>query len=222
MRGILIISKDTNGLESIQSALRKENFRVLICAPEDDSLIDAAAEMTPEVLVVDCRSDPQCAAWAKRLIISECNLNEIQIIALYHLNDIKRIKWEWIDEFIIEPFNGDELIARLRFLFWKTKRIGSDQVIQIDSLAIDLKNYEVTVNGQPIELTYKEYELLRFLATHRGRVFTREALLDHVWGYDYYGGTRTVDVHIRRLRSKMSPHCDQLIETVRNVGYRFA
>lgn len=221
MRGILIITNDVDGLTAIQSALVRESFKVAVCPPEEDVVIESAAEMTPEILIVDCRTDLQSAVWAKRLIVSECSLNEIQVIALSSPQMIVQMEWKGVDEFILEPFNADELIARIRFLFWKTKRVGSNQVIDIDNLVIDLKNYDVMVNGEPIELTYKEYELLRFLATHRGRVFTREALLDHVWGYDYYGGTRTVDVHIRRLRSKMSPHADYLIETVRNVGYRF-
>ena len=86
---------------------------------------------------------------------------------------------------------------------------------------MDLVNYTVHVAGRHVELTYKEYELLRFLATNRDRVFTRETLLNKVWGYDFYGGARTVDVHIRRLRSKIEDRHNVFIETVRNVGYRF-
>ena len=88
-------------------------------------------------------------------------------------------------------------------------------------LVLDLGNYKVFVAGQLVTLTYKEYELLRFLAQNKDKVFTREALLNRVWGYDYYGGARTVDVHIRRLRSKLEDNEHTFIETVRNVGYRF-
>ena len=87
-------------------------------------------------------------------------------------------------------------------------------------LVIDLERYTVTVDGEVVDLTYKEYELLRFLATNPGKPFTREALLNQVWGYDYYGGSRTVDVHIRRIRAKIERH-EPFIETLRNVGYRF-
>ena len=89
------------------------------------------------------------------------------------------------------------------------------------ALVIDLASYKVFLDGSPVELTYKEYELLRFLASHPDRVFRREALLDKVWGYDFYGGARTVDVHIRRLRSKLEHGGHTFIETVRSVGYRF-
>jgi DNA-binding response OmpR family regulator len=93
--------------------------------------------------------------------------------------------------------------------------------VKAGALVMNLASYQVSVSGQQIELTYKEYELLRFLLTHRGRVFSRDALLRHVWGEEYLGGTRTVDVHIRRLRAKIGTEFDELIQTVRNVGYKF-
>jgi DNA-binding response OmpR family regulator len=99
--------------------------------------------------------------------------------------------------------------------------VDAEQLIKVGELVVDQANYAVYIAGQPLELTFKEYELLRFLATHRGRVFTREALLNQVWGYDYYGGNRTVDVHIRRIRAKLGTPYEDLVETVRNVGYRF-
>ncbi|MBI3910664.1 MAG: response regulator transcription factor [Armatimonadetes bacterium] len=126
-----------------------------------------------------------------------------------------------LDDFLILPSSADELLARIRLLLWKTHRVDGADLIVAGDLVIDQANYSVQVSNQPLELTYKEYELLRFLATHRGRVFTREALLNQVWGYDYYGGTRTVDVHIRRIRAKLGPEYEDLVETVRNVGYRF-
>ena len=89
-------------------------------------------------------------------------------------------------------------------------------------LAIDTESYRVTAQGRPLDLTFKEFELLRFLASRAGRVFTRPALLREVWGYDFYGGTRTVDVHVRRLRAKLGPEHEHLIQTVRSVGYRAA
>jgi DNA-binding response OmpR family regulator len=99
---------------------------------------------------------------------------------------------------------------------------GDGTVIRLGVLAIDADTYRVTVAGRPLDLTFKEFELLRFLAQHPGRVFTRPSLLREVWGYDFYGGTRTVDVHVRRLRAKLGPEHEHLIETVRSVGYRAA
>ena len=98
---------------------------------------------------------------------------------------------------------------------------NSDELIRRDDLVIDLARIEVSVAGRPIVLAFREYELLKFLASNPGRVFTRDVLLDRVWGYDYFGGDRTVDVHIRRLRSKIEDSGHVFIETVRNIGYRF-
>jgi two-component system alkaline phosphatase synthesis response regulator PhoP len=95
-------------------------------------------------------------------------------------------------------------------------------LIKCGDLVIDIAKYEVSIGGKLLALTFKEYELLKFLAKNRGRVFTRETLLNEVWGYDYYGGDRTVDVHIRRLRSKIEDSTHTFIETVRNIGYKFS
>jgi DNA-binding response OmpR family regulator len=99
--------------------------------------------------------------------------------------------------------------------------VDTANVLRKDDLVLDLANYKVFVAEQPVSLTFKEFELLRFLMTNRGKVFTREALLNRVWGYEYFGGARTVDVHIRRLRAKIETGTTVYIETVRNVGYRF-
>ncbi len=125
------------------------------------------------------------------------------------------------DDFIVYPALTDEISARVRRVIWLKSGVESDNTLQAGELRIDLGNYKVFLSGKPIDLTYKEYELLRFLATNRDKVFTREALLNRVWGYDFYGGARTVDVHIRRLRSKIEERGQTFIETVRNVGYRF-
>ncbi|NVB81297.1 MAG: response regulator transcription factor [Kofleriaceae bacterium] len=117
------------------------------------------------------------------------------------------------------PIVPAELYARLRQLDWKSATFGSDEVIKIDDLLIDIAGYEARIAGRRIDLTHQEFELLRFLAQHRGRVFTRQALLERAWGYQYAGGTRTVDIHVRRVRSKLGV-TGELIETVRNVGYK--
>jgi two-component system, OmpR family, alkaline phosphatase synthesis response regulator PhoP len=126
-----------------------------------------------------------------------------------------------LDDFLLAPHNPRELLSRIQLLLWKNNRVDAEQLLKVGNLVIDLANYTVTIEGSPLEFTYKEYELLRFLVGHRGRVFTREALLNQVWGYDYYGGTRTVDVHIRRIRAKLGMPYEDMVETVRNVGYRF-
>ena len=124
------------------------------------------------------------------------------------------------DDFVLLPAVPAELYARLRQLDWKTARFGSDEVFKIDDLVIDVAGYEAHVGGRKLDLTHQEFELLRFLAQHRGRVFTREQLLERVWGYQYAGGSRTVDIHVRRVRAKLGHAAGSLIETVRHVGYK--
>ncbi|MBI2304701.1 MAG: response regulator transcription factor [Chloroflexi bacterium] len=126
-----------------------------------------------------------------------------------------------VDDFVVSPSSAVEIAARVRRIIRQQNVTdGKQDMIQCGDLVIDPTRYEVMVGQQPVSLTYKEYELLRFLATHPNKVFTRDALLNQVWGYDYYGGARTVDVHIRRLRSKLEDATHSFIETVRNVGYR--
>jgi len=125
------------------------------------------------------------------------------------------------DDFARRTGPTEELVARVRRALWKKHRVDSRNVLKVGDLVMDVANYTVQVGGRTVELTYKEYGLLRFLATNRDRVYTRETLLNKVWGYDFYGGARTVDVHIRRLRSKIEDRHHTFIETVRNVGYRF-
>jgi two-component system, OmpR family, alkaline phosphatase synthesis response regulator PhoP len=126
-----------------------------------------------------------------------------------------------VDELIVRPFGAPELRARIARARRQANGIAPDDIVRIGSLAIDLATYQVVVAGEPIDFTYMEYELLKFLATHPNRVFSREALLSRVWGYDYYGGARTVDVHVRRVRAKLGAEHAQRIKTVRSVGYRF-
>jgi len=155
-------------------------------------------------------------------IAKDKELKNIPLIALVREEDIKGLDWTTgIDDFIFAKDTPYEIEARLKFIFWRFSKIDTKDTIKIDEMVINLANYEVSIKGEPIELTFKEYEMLKFLATHRGRVFTRDALLNQVWGYEYFGGTRTVDVHVRRLRSKLGAEYESLIETVRNVGYRF-
>lgn len=125
------------------------------------------------------------------------------------------------DELIVKPYGADELRARIGRARKQVNGINAQDVVQIGTLQIDLATYEVSIDGEAIDFTYMEYELLRFLATHPARVFTREALLSRVWGYEYFGGARTVDVHIRRVRAKLGTDHAHRVKTVRSVGYRF-
>jgi two-component system, OmpR family, alkaline phosphatase synthesis response regulator PhoP len=131
------------------------------------------------------------------------------------------LREDLFDDFCLAPFHPRELEARLAHLFWRTGRGTRPELVEYGPLVLNLETYQAAVGGRPLDLTYMEYELLKFLATHPGKVFTRETLLSRVWGYEYYGGARTVDVHIRRLRAKLGEEHASLISTVRSVGYRF-
>jgi DNA-binding response OmpR family regulator len=123
-------------------------------------------------------------------------------------------------ELIVTPFCAEELRARIARARRRVHPREESDVVRVGSLEINLATYQVAIGGEPVDFAYMEYELLKFLATHPGRVFSREALLSRVWGYDYYGGARTVDVHIRRVRAKLGSEHGR-IQTVRSVGYRF-
>ncbi|HEU5001386.1 MAG TPA: response regulator transcription factor [Actinomycetota bacterium] len=125
------------------------------------------------------------------------------------------------DDYVEDPYSLAGLGARLRLVRWRSQRDTPD-MLRVRDLVVEPESYRAMLHGAPIELTYMEFELLRFLMANPGRVFTRENLLSRVWGYEYYGGVRTVDVHIRRLRAKLGDDHAKFIETVRGVGYRFS
>jgi DNA-binding response OmpR family regulator len=131
------------------------------------------------------------------------------------------LREDLFDDFCLAPVQPAELEARLKHLFWRTGSGTRPELIEYGKLVLNLETYQAAIENRPLDLTYMEYELLKFLATHPGKVFTRETLLSRVWGYEYYGGARTVDVHIRRLRAKLTEEHAHLIQTVRSVGYRF-
>ena len=128
---------------------------------------------------------------------------------------------ELFDDFILTPFRHQELEARLKHLFWSQGIDSRGEVLTHEDLVLNIETYQATISGRPLDLTFMEYELLKFLVSHPGKVFSRETLLSRVWGYDYFGGARTVDVHVRRLRSKLGEENAGLIQTVRSVGYSF-
>jgi DNA-binding response OmpR family regulator len=187
---------------------------------------DAAMRLEPEdgwagaIVIAD--EDPEgafalCRALRKRDLPLEPLL---LLITGSQLADLE-LREDLFDDFCLTPFHPRELEARLKHLFWRTGRGTRPELVEYGPLVLNLETYQAYVAGKPLDLTYMEYELLKFLATHPGKVFTRETLLSRVWGYEYYGGARTVDVHIRRLRAKLGEEHASLIQTVRSVGYRF-
>ena len=138
------------------------------------------------------------------------------VVQLGELDDRRDL----FDDFVITPFHPQELEARLQHVLWRAGRGDRPELVSYGPIALNVETYQAMVEGRPLDLTYMEYELLRFLASNPGRVFSRETLLNRVWGYEYYGGARTVDVHVRRLRAKLGEEHANLIQTVRSVGYK--
>ena len=123
------------------------------------------------------------------------------------------------NDFIVSPATFSEFDMPCTLLLWPAEESAPADIVSVDNMTINLATYQVTVGGEPLDFTYLEYALLAFLVTHPGRTYSRDALLRRVWGFDYYGGSRTVDVHVRRVRAKLGPELSQHLETVRGVGY---
>lgn len=175
----------------------------------------------PTLLLFEAGDQLERAVTSLRLVQATPELAEIPRLVALTVPRLTALDFSagWGD-FILMPVVPAELYARLRQLDWKSAAFGSEEIIKIGDLVVDLAGYEVHLAGRRLELTHQEFELLRFLAQHRGRVFTRDQLLQKVWGYQYSGGTRTVDIHVRRVRAKLGSEAGSLIVTVRNVGYK--
>jgi DNA-binding response OmpR family regulator len=183
---------------------------------EPASLITAP---TCDLIFIDARYD---LASSKSLckILNTTGVT-VPLILILTEGGLTAVSADWgVDDVILEGAGPAEADARIRLAIGRQAQDKSSTKIQASGVVIDEASYSAKVHGKPLDLTFKEFELLRFLATHPSRVFTREQLLSEVWGYDYFGGTRTVDVHVRRLRAKLGD-LESLIGTVRNVGYRF-
>lgn len=172
-----------------------------------------------DLILVDARND-LVAAKALCKILSASGIT-VPLMLVLTEGGLTAVSADWaVDDVILETAGPAEVDARIRLVVGRQALDKTSNKIHASGVVIDEASYSAKVRGRPLDLTYKEFELLRFLATHPSRVFTREQLLSEVWGYDYFGGTRTVDVHVRRLRAKLGD-LESLIGTVRNVGYRF-
>jgi DNA-binding response OmpR family regulator len=171
-----------------------------------------------DVILVDARSDLVAARATCRLLRTAAV--EAPVLLVVTEGGLSAVSADWgFDDVILAAAGPAEIDARLRLALARAADAEPARV-QASGITIDEQSYSAKLHGRPLDLTYKEFQLLHFLATHPSRVFTREQLLSDVWGYDYFGGTRTVDVHVRRLRAKLG-EAEQIIGTVRNVGYRF-
>ena len=175
----------------------------------------------PDVLLIDATGDVMVAEEATKKLALAWEVGLPPIIVVVDEDAVARFRFEsGADDFLLAHASVGEISARLALAARRTGHGDEATVLKVGDLTVNPDNYQVYVRGRPLDLTYKEFELLKFLAQRPGRVCDRDMLLREVWGYDYYGGTRTVDVHIRRLRAKLGVEHETLIETIRNVGYR--
>ncbi len=219
MTTILIAGKFAPALKDLEKALKEHGFTVFKAPDLERELPD----IRPDLVLLDFTSAPG----GQRpnvisLIARTKEVFPVPVIAFTAPESLDGFEpVQGIDDFMVLPCRFPELQARIKQTLWKTRNLRSEDIVKHGDLVIDLVSYKVFLGGKLVDLTFKEYELLRFLAGNPGKVYSREALLNQVWGYDYYGGDRTVDVHIRRLRSKIEDATHSFIETVWNVGYRF-
>lgn len=214
---LLLLTADSRP-ESVLASLSLLAHTVRPAPMEVSSLLEAGSA---EVAIVDARTDLVAARGLCRLLSAAAS--SVPVMAVVTEGGLVAVNAEWgLDDIVLPGTGPAEVDARLRLL---TGRRGGPTAedagqITIGELLIDEGTYTARLRGRPLGLTYKEFELLKYLAQHVDRVFTRAQLLQEVWGYDYFGGTRTVDVHIRRLRAKLGPEYESMIGTVRNVGYK--
>ena len=222
MARVLLLTNTLGASAEVLPALGLLQHQVKILPAEASVLVDAPEA---DILLIDARRDlPNVKSFAKLLDSTGVSC---PIIAITTEGGLTAFNADWgIDDVILDTAGPAEVDARIRIALGKhaIELVASDPhagEIRTGEVTIDEATYTARLKGNVLDLTFKEFELLKYLAQHPGRVFTRAQLLQEIWGYDYFGGTRTVDVHIRRLRSKLGPEFEAIIGTVRNVGYRF-
>ena len=197
-----------SGLDADVSAGSSLQFKKLLAQKSDVDLViyEANADALSEVTS------------AEQLLVESGGTSMLVIIDDKMLSEF-RLPVQVKADFVVRSASSEECSARIRQLLWPGNENSSSDYLVVENMTLNLATYQVQVNGEPLDLTYLEYALLAFLATHPGRTYSRDALLRRVWGFDYYGGSRTVDVHVRRVRAKLGPELAQHLETVRGVGY---
>jgi two-component system alkaline phosphatase synthesis response regulator PhoP len=218
---VFIIANESDPIRKLKTDLAQTGLDCVI-VPDSNEVDGQIGRQSPDLLLLDA-DEATIGSPIWELVQKTRQEKHIPIVALLpreRLNDFHLDSG--IDDFVVKPWEAIEVIARIGRILRQKGNIDSQDIIRCGDLVIDSAKCEVSLDGKPIILTFKEYQLLKFLASNKGKVFTREALLNKLWGWDYYGGDRTVDVHIRRLRSKIEDMNHSFIETIRNIGYRFA
>jgi DNA-binding response OmpR family regulator len=218
---LLLLTNSLQASADVLPSLALLPHQVRILPAEVAALVDAP---DADVVLLDGRRDLVTVRSVSRLI--RTTGIDVPLLLVVTEGGLAAVNADWgADDVVLDTAGPAEIEARLRLVIGRLAADREDdpetQLIRTGGVVIDEASYTAKLNNRTLDLTFKEFELFKFLAQHPGRVFTREQLLQEVWGYDYFGGTRTVDVHVRRLRAKLGPEHEQLIGTVRNVGYRF-
>jgi two-component system alkaline phosphatase synthesis response regulator PhoP len=218
---VFIIANESEPIRKLKTDLAQTGLDCVI-VPKSNEIDGQIGRQSPDLLLLDAdEATIGSAIW--ELVQKTRQERHIPVVVLLRRERLNAFHLgSGIDDFVVKPWEATEVIARIGRILRQKGDIDSQDIIRCGDLVIDSAKCEVSLDGKPIVLTFKEYQLLKFLASNKGKVFTREALLNKVWGWDYYGGDRTVDVHIRRLRSKIEDMNHSFIETIRNIGYRFA
>lgn len=206
----------------LKDALKKEtNFTVHLISKNSISM-ESIVEKRPDLIIINPKNTYFEIMDLYYSLKKEAQVQDVPIVLLMDENEMKTSDLpSGIQEVLYRPLRIPEAVARINLVFKRIHKVDQKNIVQRGKITIDVAKYETKVGEKKIDLTFTEFQLLKFLCSNPGTVFTREVLLNKVWGYEYYGGTRTVDVHIRRLRSKIEGKSCLFIETVRNIGYKF-
>jgi len=219
---ILIVGDQNKQGQALKDALKKDTNFTALLIPKNAISVNAIVEKDPDLLIFNPKSGYFEMIDLYYSIKKEAQIQETPMALLMDEGEMKSADLpSGIQEVFYRPLRLSETLARIQHLFKRIHKVDQKNLLIRGKITIDVAKYETRVGDKKIDLTYTEFELLKFLCSNPGTVFTREVLLSKVWGYEYYGGTRTVDVHIRRLRSKIEGKSSTFIETVRNIGYKF-
>ena len=220
MLKILLISQNKNNIKLI-TKLSEEYFEIqqLEALEKFTNYLENAKLLILDICEQDIEKDNYYIELFKK--ISQTDIAKLLILTEKQAKNVLSFRIKF-DDLLFSTQIDNELISRINFILYNLKIMIPKNSIIVDELILNLDKYELTINGLPVELTFKEYELLKILLENQNKVFSRNKLLSIIWGYNFYGGSRTVDVHMRKLRSKMLNPYDQMLKTIRNVGYMFS
>jgi DNA-binding response OmpR family regulator len=217
MKRAMLVSDDLHTLAWMGEAISRLDVEVVNSSTGD--LRTQLSNALADLVVVDAGRSPEVfSGMVERAVVQGGDTRLLLVIETDAVDSV-RLPVRVPSDFLVRGASAAEFAARARALLWPGEEAASQDVIRVDDLTLNLATYQATIAGVPVEFTYLEYALFMFLVTHPNRVYSREVLLRRVWGSDYFGGSRTVDVHVRRVRSKLGPELARRFETVRNVGY---